>query len=575
MRKIYLLGLLVSAFLSIHSRAQDSVRFQVSIGTNNLVNFINTSVLSGPEPRKAFWTFGDGTRASTAPLAGIHHQYAANGTYTACLRIFKYISNTNDSIITGEACRTFTLGNSLADSCKAGFTDTHTSASTLQKRFVAQPWHNNNRKPEQICWNFGDNQDTCINYDPSQPHDYVVNHTYSQPGQYNVCVKIKYQGGCQATYCRIVNTAMGGDTCKAEFTLESLNSSTHTKKFTAQPWHMLQKKPTLVCWIFGDGTDTCVQYGASYIGPYTVTHTYPGTGQYNACVKIRYEGGCEVQKCKLVSVAQTTNPTPDSCFLDITAVVSSPSNPVRHFYASTNPNRVAEKICWNFGDGTDTCIILPNPLTSQSLLIAHHYPGPGVYHICAKVWYAGGCIGVKCREVVIRSTTNLCGGFMTDSLTGIRTLQFKGFPVMNTNDHVVNWRWTFGDGTTAQGQHVSHTYAAGGNYEVCLTIVTNLGCETRICKKIPVYGSTTNLAPLQISPNPVVNTLHAVFHSALQEQVTIKIYNASGIVVYQAIRNVIAGQNNWDIDLSSLPPGLYSMVVHSPSQIANAVFFKQ
>lgn len=570
MRKFYLLFTLLAGVLFQSARAQDSVRFNFTIGINYDVAFTNTSILAGSEPRKAFWTFGDGVRIMTPPLAGVTHHYTAAGSYTVCLRIFKYISNTNDSILTGEACRTVNLTNTSTDFCTAGFTDTLYSTATGSKIFVAKPWHNHDKKPEKICWTFGDGTDTCINYNPLLSNNYAVSHHYNQPGQYNVCVKIIYQGGCQTTYCRIVQVGMG-DTCKADYNMEPVSASPLSRRFNALPWHVQQKKPLKVCWLFGDGTDTCIQYPVTYTGSYWVNHSYASYGQYNVCVKLFYDGGCEAQRCKVISVAQMT--TNDSCQLNIFEMASNTYNLGRHFYAVINPNKVAEKICWNFGDGTDTCIILPNPATTQSLTVGHQFPGPGVYHVCAKLWYAGGCTVVKCREVVVRSGTNICGGYMTDSLTAVRTVQFKGFGITNPNDHVVSWRWTFGDGSSSMGQQVVHTYAAGGNYEVCLYIKTDLGCETRICKHVIIQS--TNQAQLQLSPNPVVTTLHAVFQSALQEQVTISIYNANGVLVRSYTRAAIAGTNTWDFDLGTLPSGIYTMIVHSPGQLASAIFFKQ
>jgi PKD repeat protein len=573
MRKFYLLLTLLPVLVSRSLFAQDSARFDVSVGLNNDVVFTNTSVLSGSDARKAYWSFGDGTRIMTPPLSGATHHYATNGTYTACLRIYKYFTNTHDSVITGEACRSFTLSTTNSDSCRAQFTDTTRTSATspLGKLFMAQPWHNSNKKPEKICWNFGDGRDTCISYNPLVANEYGVYHAYAQQGTYNVCVKITYQGGCQSTYCRAVLIA-SGDACRSDFNLERVVASPLSRQIIALPWHVQQKKPVRICWLFGDGRDTCVQYSVSYTGSFNVTHNYANYGQYNVCVKILYDGGCEAQKCKAVTVAAPVPPV-DSCYVNIFEVSSSNNHLERHFYAATSPNRIAEKICWNFGDGTDTCINLPNPNTSTSLSIGHRYPGPGVYRLCAKVLYAGGCTATQCRELVIRSATNVCGGYMTDSVTGPRTILFKGFSINNPNDHPVSWRWSFGDGTAATGQQVTHTFAAGGNYEVCLYIKTDQGCETRICKHVTIQA--TNAAQLQLSPNPVINTLHAVFQSALQEQVTIHIYNANGILVRSYTRAAVMGSNTWDFDLGSLPSGIYSMIVYSGNQLANAIFYKQ
>lgn len=571
MRKLYFF-LLILFIGGNQIMAQDSASFQFTIAGND-VTFINTSILHGDGVRKAIWSFGDGTSQFSAPLAGTQHHYNTNGVFLACIRIYKYLNSSgSDSVLTGQACREihFQNTNTVADSCKANFIDTIPGTTVLTKIFKAIPWHNHNKKPEQVCWTFGDGRDTCIQYNPSQPNDLLVQHTYLQPGTYNVCVKIRYQGGCQSTYCRNIQVA-NGDPCRADYSVEPQNASPMSRKFIAVPWHVLQKRPLRICWQFGDGQDTCIFYTAAFNGPYTVNHIYSQAGSYNVCIKILYDGGCEAQKCKITTIAPP--PALDSCYVKVFETAVTSSSPDRHFFVATSPGKIPEKICWYFDDGTDSCITLSNPFPPTSLTIAHHYPAPGVYHICAKVWYVGGCVAQHCREVVIRSNTNICGGYMTDSMTAVRTFFFRGYSVMNANDHAISWRWTFGDGTFANTQQATHTYAVGGNFEVCLVIKTDRGCETKICKHLIVQGNNTG--QLQLSPNPVINNLHVVFSSTQSQQVTINIHNANGILVKTYTRSAVIGSNVWDFDVVGLPAGVYSVWVHSANQSANAIFFKQ
>ena len=195
-----------------------------------------------------------------------------------------------------------------------------------------------------------------------------------------------------------------------------------------------------------------------------------------------------------------------------------------------------------------------------------------MYRACVRIRFQGGCMAEDCREVVIRPASNICGGYMTDSLIAPRTLRFKGFSIHNPNDEVLLYRWTFGDGTTTLGREVTHTYSQGGDYRVCLTITTRLGCETVICQTIRVPGN--NEPALHLTPNPVINVLHVDFFSTHTEQVNIKILNGFGTVVRTYIRNVTAGPNNWNVDLTTLMPGVYSFVVQSPNQLAGAIFIK-
>ena len=57
------------------------------------------------------------------------------------------------------------------------------------------------------------------------------------------------------------------ETCRADFEVSSAASSPLTKNFTAIPWHSEQKRPVYICWKFGDGTDTCIQYSNTDPGP--------------------------------------------------------------------------------------------------------------------------------------------------------------------------------------------------------------------------------------------------------------------------------------------------------------------
>ena len=99
-----------------------------------------------------------------------------------------------------------------------------------------------------------------------------------------------------------------------------------------------------------------------------------------------------------------------------------------------------------------------------------------------------------------------------------------------------------------------------------------MGCETRICKRIIINGPNTPV--LQLTPNPVINILHAVFNSTHTETATIRILNSSGTAIRTYTRNLTTGINQWDFDLTGLVQGIYSFVIQSPNQQASAIFIK-
>ena len=547
-------------------------RLAVSPATNPLLVYFKAlpSHNNNNKPQKICWQFGDGrdtcinyTAAFTGPY-GISHTYLHPGLYEVCVNILYYGGC--------EARKCHPIQAGRPDSCGANFERLPITPNNnpLFAYFKALPSHNNNRKPSKVCWAFGDGRDTCINYTETYTGLYATGHQYSQPGLYTVCVKINYFGGCEARKCEPVRIERP-DSCRADFERMPVTAATPLiVGFRALPWHNNDKKPQQICWRFGDGSDTCINYPAAYTGAYTVAHRYAQPGQYEVCVKITYYGGCEAYKCKPVSVP----PPVVTCTVRLFEIIPSVTSLVRGFYAipSSVPTRRPVRVCWEFGDGSDTCWIMNPTQPSPLFLIRHTYPAPGVYRACVKVLFDGGCMATECKEVVIRPVSNICGGYMTDSLVAPRVIKFKGFGIHNPNDEVATYRWTFGDASTALGREVTHTYNQGGTYEVCLTIITRLGCETKICKRVSVPGN--NQPALVLSPNPVHTILTAAYLSTHTETVTIKILNGNGVPVRTYSRNATVGPNTWTFDLSTLIPGVYSMVVQSPNQLASAIFIK-
>jgi hypothetical protein len=67
-------------------------------------------------------------------------------------------------------------------------------------------------------------------------------HHYLQPGAYEVCVRIVYEGGCEATKCKSVYITIP-DECRADFEKLALTptiSPLHVT-FKALPWHNNKK----------------------------------------------------------------------------------------------------------------------------------------------------------------------------------------------------------------------------------------------------------------------------------------------------------------------------------------------
>ena len=523
------------------------------------------------KPARICWSFGDGRDTCinypenySEPYV-VRHRYAHSGIYEVCIKILYYDG------CEARNCKELRVGNPAT--CTADFERAPVLVSTpLVVGFKALPWNSQNRKPARICWTFGDGRDTCLNYPENYTGLYVVGHRYEHAGQYEVCIKILYYGGCEARKCKLIQIGEPA-TCTADFERAPIQDNNPlTIALKALPQNSQNRKPARICWTFGDGRDTCINYPENYTGLYVVGHRYEHAAQYEVCVKILYYGSCEARKCKNIVI----EPPVELCHVRLFEITPSITSLVRGFYASVSSTaaRRVERICWYFGDGDDTCIMTDptSPTPAPQLTIRHTYPGPGVYRACVKLRFAGGCEAHDCVEVTIRPFGDICGGFMRDSLAGPKTYKFTGHSINRPNDEVADYRWTFGDGTSATGREVTHTYGTAGDFEVCLYIKTRSGCETRICNTVRVPGN--NEPQLYLTPNPVIDVVTVHFRSTHTETVNIKIVNSNGVPVRSYTRSVTVGPNTWTHDLSSLLAGVYSYNIQSANQQASVIFLK-
>ncbi len=68
--------------------------------------------------------------------------------------------------------------------------------------------------------------------------------------------------------------------------------------------------------------------------------------------------------------------------------------------------------------------------------------------------------------------------------------------------------WDFGDGSTAEGASVQHTFAQEGYYTVCLTLTAPNGCYTQQCRPIWVSALNSNSCGYEVQLTAVGTKLH-------------------------------------------------------------------
>ncbi|MBK9014121.1 MAG: PKD domain-containing protein [Saprospiraceae bacterium] len=109
-----------------------------------------------------------------------------------------------------------------------------------------------------------------------------------------------------------------------------------------------------------------------------------------------------------------------------------------------------------------------NGATAQSITVST----AGSYTVT--VTNARGCVSASDALAVTVNPTPVAD--FTFTVTGA-TVNFQ-----NTSAGANTYLWDFGDGIISTAASLLHTYAAAGNYTVCLTANTTAGCTNQICK---------------------------------------------------------------------------------------------
>jgi PKD repeat protein len=80
---------------------------------------------------------------------------------------------------------------------------------------------------------------------------------------------------------------------------------------------------------------------------------------------------------------------------------------------------------------------------------------------------------------------------------------------------ISSYDWSFGDGATASGMNVSHTYSGVGTFSVKLTVTNDRGVSASTTQQVTVNQPSTPIATIDASPN-TIRVGDTVFLSGLQ-----------------------------------------------------------
>jgi PKD repeat protein len=153
---------------------------------------------------------------------------------------------------------------------------------------------------------------------------------------------------------------------------------------------------------------------------------------------------------------------------------------------STDVDGVVNSFAWDFGDGGFGGGERPR----------HIFNEPGTYRVFLTIEgeKVGICDSTSTDEIEARIVEGpvavidaLAAAPITDAVT------FDGSASSMADGNIVDWRWDFGDGQTANGATVEHRYAEAGTYQVSLTLTSDSPSPS--CQKVSIRHVITVNAP--------------------------------------------------------------------------------
>ena len=181
------------------------------------------------------------------------------------------------------------------------------------------------------------------------------------------------------------------------------------------------------------------------------SHTYSTAGSYTYTAQLIKNGGIVAQDTAPVTIA-------GGIAIDAGGPYSGATGAAIAFTAALSNAPAGSSVHWDFGDGTD----------GTGASVVHAYTYVGIYAVTAGLYLNGTLLSSDSATANIGGgpTAIEAGGPYGSAAGAIIT--FSSFVSNPPPAYTV--RWTFGDGTSAPGNTVTHAYGAGGTYALTATV---------------------------------------------------------------------------------------------------------
>ncbi len=168
---------------------------------------------------------------------------------------------------------------------------------------------------------------------------------------------------------------------------------------------------------------------------------------------------------------------------------------------SYDPDNQKLSYLWDFGDGT----------TNDQMRAMHTYKEAGKYTITLTVKDSSEaeCNTSTTTQVVNVNDPPCAVAVIPELVCAGDDIVLDGSKSTDTPGDKLTYKWDMGDGTTEEGQKITHAYTKGGRYQIVLSVIDDSGtiCDTGIDKGTvvvntpPIADAGKDITLCQKNPN--------------------------------------------------------------------------
>lgn len=423
----------------------------------------------GDDPLSFVWSFGDGAEGSGAQVT---HRFADDGVYTVAVTV----NDGDGGLVTSDLQVSVANVAPVIGSLSAP--GTGDEGQTLV--FNASATDVGVEDGLTFAWDFGDGTMPVSGLDQSN-----VQHIYADDGTYTLTLTVTDGDGGEVRQESAVEVsnlapqieALTGDFVGIEDEPLSFSASVTD---AAGPGD-----PLTYVWDFGDGSQP-----QSGVDLNDVTHSYNAEGSYTLTLTVTDGDGGQATSSRTVGVGGS-----EPVITELVGDLGGVEGQALAFSATAiDPNMDPLIFTWNFGDGDE---VAGFDLTE----VSHTYADDGAYELTLEV-SDGQDIAAAALTIQVTNGAPVITSLSAPDVLGEGDEGNFRVTVSDPGGDPISVLWDFGDGQSAQGANVQHTYADDGVYEVTVTVSDEDGGRVTGAHEVTVNNIAPLISPLML-PNGV------------------------------------------------------------------------